>query len=147
MSQSPAANSPQELVQSAISKALELVISKGELSAQLPTEINLDRPKNRDHGDYATSIALALAKSAGMQPRAVAELIINSLTENNLLTDAGIAKVEIAGPGFINITLETATQGAVVVEILNHSKKFGHGSWLTGKKINLEFVNLVMAVG
>ena len=139
MSQSPAA--PQKLVQSAISKALEMVISKGELSAQLPSEINLDRPKNRDHGDYATSVALALAKSAGMQPRAVAELIIKSLTENNLLTDAGIAKVEIAGPGFINITLETATQGAVVVEILNSAKKFGHGSWLTGKKINLEFVS------
>ena len=139
MSQSPAA--PQLLVQSAISKALEMVISKGELSAQLPSEINLDRPKNRDHGDYATSVALALAKSAGMQPRAVAELIIKSLTENNLLIDAGIARVEIAGPGFINITLETATQGAVVVEILNQSKNFGHGIWLSGKKINLEFVS------
>ena len=145
MNQSPAANSAPMLVQTqvqgAIAKALEMVISKGELTATSPAEINLDRPKNRDHGDYATSVALALAKSAGMQPRAVAELIIKSLTENNLLTEAGIAKVEIAGPGFINITLDTATQGAVVVEILNSAKKFGHGNWLTGKKINLEFVS------
>ncbi len=145
MNQSPAANSAPMLVQTqvhgAIAKALEMVISKGELTATVPAEINLDRPKNRDHGDYATSVALALAKSAGMQPRAVAELIIKSLNENNLLTEAGIAKVEIAGPGFINITLDTATQGAVVVEILNRAKKFGHGNWLTGKKINLEFVS------
>ena len=139
MSQSPAA--PQTLVQSAISKALKMVIATGELTAQLPNEINLDRPKNRDHGDYATSIALALAKSAGMQPRAVAEIIINSLTKNNLLTDAGIAKVEIAGPGFINITLQTATQGAVVVEILKNAKRYGHGNWFSGKRINLEFVS------
>jgi arginyl-tRNA synthetase len=145
MNQSPAANSAPMLVQTqvqgAIAKALEMVISKGELTATAPAEINLDRPKNRDHGDYATSVALALAKSAGMQPRAVAELIIKSLSENNLLTEAGIAKVEIAGPGFINITLDTATQGAVVVDILTSAKKFGHGNWLTGKKINLEFVS------
>lgn len=141
MSQSPAANSPQKLVQNAINKALEIVISKGELTTQLPSEINLDRPKNREHGDYATSIALALAKSAGMQPRAVAELVSKTLTENNLLTEAGIAKIEIAGPGFINITLETAAQGAVVVEILNSGKKYGTGNWLTGMKINLEFVS------
>ena len=145
MNQSTAANSAPMLVQTqvqgAIAKALEMVIAKGELTATAPAEINLDRPKNRDHGDYATSVALALAKSAGMQPRAVAELIIKSLSENNLLTAAGIAKVEIAGPGFINITLDTATQGAVVVEILNGAKKFGHGNWLTGKKINLEFVS------
>ncbi|MEI7562141.1 MAG: arginine--tRNA ligase, partial [Actinomycetes bacterium] len=145
MSQSPAANSApmqvQALVQSAITEALKMVISKGELTASVPSEINLDRPKNRDHGDYATSIALALAKAAGMQPRAVAELIIKSLTENNLLTAAGIAKLEIAGPGFINITLETAAQGAVVTEILKNAKKFGHGNWLTDKKINLEFVS------
>jgi arginyl-tRNA synthetase len=145
MNQSSVANSAplqvQPLIQSAITQALKLVISKGELTASVPSEINLDRPKNRDHGDYATSVALALAKAAGMQPRAVAELIIKSLTENNLLTAAGIAKVEIAGPGFINITLETAAQGAVVTEILKNTKKFGHGTSLTGKKINLEFVS------
>ena len=101
----------------------------------------LDRPKNRDHGDYATSVALTLAKVANQQPRVIAEVIVKMLTNNNLLKDAGIAKVEIAGPGFINITLASASQGSVVMEVLTAGKKYGHSSLLSGKKINLEFVS------
>ena len=134
-------SSAQALVQSAIADALKRVIAAGEINAQLPSEINLDRPKNRDHGDYATSVALALAKSSGLAPRTVAQLIVNSLTDNDLLSKAGISKVEIAGPGFINITLNNASQAAVVIEILNKAKKFGNGEWLKGKKVNLEFVS------
>jgi arginyl-tRNA synthetase len=134
-------SSAQALVQSAIADALKRVIAAGEINAQLPSEINLDRPKNRDHGDYATSVALALAKSSGLAPRAVAQLIVKSLTDNDLLSKAGISKVEIAGPGFINITLNNASQAAVVIEILNKAKKFGNGEWLKGKKVNLEFVS------
>jgi arginyl-tRNA synthetase len=134
-------SSAQALVQSAIADALKRVIAAGEINAQLPSEINLDRPKNRDHGDYATSVALALAKSSGLAPRAVAQLIVKSLTDNDLLNKAGISKVEIAGPGFINITLNNASQAAVVIEILNKAKKFGNGEWLKGKKVNLEFVS------
>ena len=134
-------SSAQTLVQSAIADALKRVIAAGEINAQLPDEINLDRPKNREHGDYATSIALALAKSSGLTPRAVAELIVKSLIDNDLLSKAGISKVEIAGPGFINITLNNASQAAVVIEILNKGKKFGHGNWLNDKKVNLEFVS------
>ena len=134
-------SSAQALVQSAIADALKRVIAAGEINAQLPSEINLDRPKNRDHGDYATSVALALAKSSGLAPRAVAQLIVNSFTDNDLLSKAGISKVEIAGPGFINITLNNASQAAVVIEILNKAKKFGNGEWLKGKKVNLEFVS------
>jgi arginyl-tRNA synthetase len=134
-------SSAQALVQSAIADALKRVIAAGEISAQLPSEINLDRPKNREHGDYATSVALALAKSSGLAPRAVAQLIVKSLTDNDLLNKAGISKVEIAGPGFINITLNNASQAAVVIEILNKAKKFGNGDWLKGKKVNLEFVS------
>ena len=134
-------SSAQALVQSAIADALKRVIAAGEISAQLPSEINLDRPKNRDHGDYATSVALALAKSSGLAPRAVAQLIVKSLTDNDLLNKAGISKVEIAGPGFINITLNNASQAAVVIEILSKAKSFGNGDWLKGKKVNLEFVS------
>ena len=134
-------SSAQALVQSAIADALKRVIAAGEINAQLPSEINLDRPKNRDHGDYATSVALALAKSSGLAPHAVAQLIVKSLTDNDLLSKAGISKVEIAGPGFINITLNNASQAAVVIEILNKAKKFGNGEWLKGKKVNLEFVS------
>ena len=125
----------------AILKALESATKAGSLNAPIPTKIILDRPKNREHGDYATSIALTLAKTANLQPRTIAELIIKTLNDENLLTPAGISKVEIAGPGFINITLDVANQGSVVIDILRLKEKFGTSSVLSGKKINLEFVS------
>jgi len=125
----------------AILRALESATKSGSLIAQIPEQIILDRPKNREHGDYATSIALTLAKTANLQPRAIAEIITKTLNDENLLTPAGISKVEIAGPGFINITLEVANQGSVVSDILRLKKKFGTSSVLSGKKINLEFVS------
>ena len=135
------ADSAQSKVASALLKALEIAKSNGLLNCDLPSQITLDRPKNRDHGDYATSISLGLAKAANLQPRVIAEVIVKSLTDNKLLTAAGISKVEIAGPGFINITLESASQGAVVSQILTEGKKYGSGKSLAGKKINLEFVS------
>jgi len=135
------ADSVQSKVASAILNALELAEKTGLINCQLPEQIILDRPKNRDHGDYATSIALTLAKAANLQPRVIAEVIIKTLNENDLLVPAGISKVEIAGPGFINITLESASQGSVVIEILTAGKKYGQGQSLAGKKINLEFVS------
>jgi len=131
----------QSKVALAILSALELAEKTGLINCQLPEQIILDRPKNRDHGDYATSIALTLAKAANLQPRVIAEVIIKTLNENDLLVPAGISKVEIAGPGFINITLESASQGSVVIEILTAGKKYGQGQSLAGKKINLEFVS------
>ena len=135
------ADSVQSKVASAILNALGLAKKNGLINCQIPEQIILDRPKNRDHGDYATSIALTLAKAANLQPRVIAEVIIKTLNENNLLVPAGISKVEIAGPGFINITLESASQGSVVIEILTAGKNYGHGQSLAGKKINLEFVS------
>ncbi|MEY3756543.1 MAG: hypothetical protein RL356_815 [Actinomycetota bacterium] len=135
------ADSVQSKVAGAIVKALELAKSSGLLNCDTPSQLTLDRPKNRDHGDYATSIALVLAKSANQQPRAIAELISKTLTDNKLLAAAGISKVEIAGAGFINITLESASQGQVVVEILSAGKKYGSSNMLSGKNINLEFVS------
>jgi len=131
----------QSKVAEVLLKALEIAKNNGLLNCDLPSQITLDRPKNRDHGDYATSISLNLAKAANLQPRVIAEVIVKSLTDNNLLTGAGISKVEIAGPGFINITLESASQGAVVTQILTEGKKYGSGRSLAGKKINLEFVS------
>ena len=135
------ADSVQSKVALAILNALEIAEKTGLINCQIPEQIILDRPKNRDHGDYATSIALTLAKAANLQPRVIAEMIIKTLNENNLLVPAGISKVEIAGPGFINITLESASQGSVVIEILTAGKKYGQGQSLSGKKINLEFVS------
>ena len=135
------ADSVQSKVAAVILKALDIAKSEGQLPCEVPSQLTLDRPKNRDHGDYATSIALALAKDANMQPGVIAKVIVKTLTDNKLLTTAGISKVDIAGPGFINITLESASQGVVVTEILTAGKKFGTSNTLAGKKVNLEFVS------
>jgi arginyl-tRNA synthetase len=135
------ADSVQSKVAAVILKALEIAKNEGQLPCDVPSELTLDRPKNRDHGDYATSIALALSKSANLQPGVIAKVIVKTLADNKLLTPAGISKVDIAGPGFINITLESASQGVVVTEILTGGRKFGTSNLLAGKKINLEFVS------
>ena len=135
------ADSVQSKVAEAILKALEIATNSKLLACAIPTKLTLERPKNREHGDYATSVALSLAKQANLQPRVIAQVIIDTLTSNDLLRPAGVNKVEIAGPGFINITLETASQAAAVVKIISLGKKFGTGDLLAGKKINLEFVS------
>lgn len=123
-----------------LSEAIERVINDarkaGALIADAPESVPLERPKNREHGDYATSIALALAKSAGKPPREIAELIATGLRSLEI-----IDRVDIAGPGFINITLAKATQGAIVINILENNIKFGIGNELAGVKVNLEFIS------
>jgi len=125
-------------IQDSISAAIIEILqgAKGELNCDLPEAITLDRPKNRDHGDYATGIALALSKPSGKPPREIAELIKAGLANRPEIT-----KVDIAGPGFINITLAKASQGGVIAKILSDGKKFGHGKVLDGKSINLEFIS------
>jgi len=135
------ADSVQNSVASAIMKALEIAKKTDLLAVEIPAQITLERPKNRDHGDYASSIALILAKQAKLQPTHIAQVIIDCLSKNNLLTPSGISKVEIAGPGFINITLEGATHAAIISKIISLGKKYGNGESLAGKKINLEFVS------
>lgn len=135
------ADSVQSEVAAAIHKALEIAKKSNLLQCQIPAQIILERPKNRDHGDYATSIALTLAKQANLQPRVIAQVIIDSMNRNNLLTPAGISKTEIAGPGFINITLATASQAAIIPKIISAGKEYGSSNLLVGKKINLEFVS------
>jgi arginyl-tRNA synthetase len=118
---------------------LELVvaaISRGEITATAPDSITLDRPKNRDHGDYATSIALQLAKSAGKQPREVAEILQGAISKL-----PGVSSVDIAGPGFINITLNRSNQAELVRTILSAGKGYGSGTSLKGVAINLEFIS------
>ena len=125
-------------IQDSISAAIIEILqgAKSELNCDLPEAITLDRPKNRDHGDYATGIALALSKPSGKPPREIAELIKAGLANRPEIT-----KVDIAGPGFINITLAKASQGGVIAKILSDGKKFGHGKVLDGKSINLEFIS------
>ena len=125
-----------EQLEAAIKAALEQAINAGSLFGQIPASIKLERPKDRDHGDYATSIALQLAKPAGKNPRDVAQIICDLLAGTE-----GISKVDIAGPGFINITLNRANQAELVTTILKATKDYGKGKALAGVSINLEFIS------
>ncbi len=125
-----------EQLEAAIKAALERAFKAGSLSGQIPATIKLERPKDRDHGDYATSIALQLAKPAGKNPREVAQIICDLLAGTE-----GISNVDIAGPGFINITLNRADQAELVTTILKATKDYGKGSALAGVRINLEFIS------
>jgi arginyl-tRNA synthetase len=116
--------------------ALTAAVADGALSVAVPDEITIDRPRSREHGDYATPVALQLAKQAGVPPRQVAQALADRLRGA-----AGIASVEIAGPGFVNIRLETAAAGALVGEIVAAGESYGFGSDLAGMSINLEFVS------
>ena len=129
-----------EALAAAISAAIGAAIERGDLLGTIPVTIPLERPKNRDHGDYATSVALQLAKPAGMSPRAVAELL-----QADLLALDAVSAVEIAGPGFINITLNRSSQAELVRTILTAgdalANTYGVGSALDGVSINLEFIS------
>jgi len=125
-----------ELLESAIKAAIERALIAGSLSGHIPATIKLERPKDREHGDYATSIALQLAKTAGKNPRDIAQIICDQLAGTN-----GISKLDIAGPGFINITLNRANQAELVTTILKATKDYGKGNALAGVRINLEFIS------
>jgi arginyl-tRNA synthetase len=120
----------------AISAAIGAAIERGDLVGTIPVSIPLERPKNRDHGDYATSVALQLAKPAGKSPQAVAELL-----QSDLLDLPEVSAVDIAGPGFINITMNRSSQAELVSTILSSPSAYGTGNSLTGISINLEFIS------
>ncbi|WP_093860523.1 arginine--tRNA ligase [Streptomyces sp. TLI_053] len=126
---------PAELSQ-AVQAAVSAAVEAGELAVAVPEHVTIERPKNRDHGDYATNVALQLAKSAGKPPRAVAELLAERLRGIT-----GVTQVDIAGPGFMNITLDAATQGELARTIVEAGAAFGRNEALKGLKINLEFVS------
>jgi len=128
--------SQSQALAAAISAAIGAAIERGDLVGTIPVTIPLERPKNRDHGDYATSVALQLAKPAGMSPRAVAELL-----QSDLLALPEVTAVDIAGPGFINITLNRSSQAELVTTILSSPETFGTGNSLTGVSINVEFIS------
>ncbi|KFI69567.1 arginine--tRNA ligase [Bifidobacterium magnum] len=111
----------------------------GDLTDELIPSIDklaVMRPKDRAHGDWASNAAMQLAKKAGMKPRDLAQLFADRLAETE-----GIASVEVAGPGFINITLDSASAAVVVDEVLAQGESFGKNTHLGGKTLNLEFVS------
>jgi arginyl-tRNA synthetase len=121
----------------AIVRILAQLQAAGSLGdAQLPSEVVIERPKNRDHGDWATNVAMQLAGKFSLNPRAFAELVAPEISKLD-----GVEKAEIAGPGFMNITLSAAAAGELAKAIVEAGTSFGRGTDLAGVKLNLEFVS------
>jgi arginyl-tRNA synthetase len=125
-----------EQLEATLKEAISRAIQADALSGAVPDSIKLERPKERSHGDYATSIALQISKAMGRNPREVAQVIADQLIGID-----SINKVEIAGPGFINLTLNRASQAQLVETIVAAKDSFGQGKSLSGIKINLEFIS------
>jgi arginyl-tRNA synthetase len=126
---------PAEL-SAAVRAAVQAVVDAGDLVVPVPDEVKVERPKAKEHGDYATSVALQLAKPAGRPPRDVAELVAARLRDAD-----GVAAVDVAGPGFLNITLDDAAQGELARTVVTAGAAYGTGTSMAGEKVNLEFVS------
>ncbi|WP_164775207.1 arginine--tRNA ligase [Nocardioides pantholopis] len=127
-----------EQLSTAIVDALTTLSDEGAITLPdgVPTTVTVERPRQKGHGDYATNVALQLAKKAGKNPREFATLVQKRLEDAD-----GIAGVEIAGPGFLNITVEAGAQGQVALEILAAGERYGRNEALAGERINVEFIS------
>ncbi|WFP17675.1 arginine--tRNA ligase [Citricoccus muralis] len=126
---------PEEL-SAVIVACLQDAVSAGDITVDVPATVKVERPKNRDHGDWATNIALQLGKRAGMNPRDFAGALAERLTAQE-----GIESVDIAGPGFINITLAAGAAGQLARTIVEAGAAFGTNDTLRGETVNMEFVS------
>ena len=120
----------------AIRTALTQAVAAGELTVDVPDQVRVERPRNREHGDWSTNVSLQLAKGAGMPPREVATRLAARLAAVE-----GIKAVDVAGPGFLNITVEAASAGELAHTIVEAGQAYGRGDAEWGHRINLEFVS------
>ncbi|WP_216917216.1 arginine--tRNA ligase [Nocardia sp. NBC_01377] len=116
--------------------AAKVLAERGLDPQVLPDEVTVERPRNPEHGDYATNVALQVGKKAGANPRELAGWLAEALAAAD-----DIASAEVAGPGFLNIRLAAAAQGAIVTKVLAAGTAYGTGDALAGTAINLEFVS------
>ncbi len=117
-------------------QGLEALKQGGELDAELPTSINIDRARDKAHGDFATNAALVLSKAAGMKPRDLAEKLVAALPAS-----PEVSKVEIAGPGFINFFVDSGAARQVVDRVLEAGEAYGRSSVGAGQRVQVEFVS------
>jgi arginyl-tRNA synthetase len=116
--------------------ASDVLARRGLDAAALPDDVGVERPRNPEHGDYATNVALRTAKKAGVPPRDLAGWLADELATKN-----GIASAEIAGPGFINLRLAADAQGGILTDVLAGGASYGNGDEYAGRNVNLEFVS------
>ena len=128
---------PEQLA-AALHTLLTQAVADGDLAMEVPAEqaIRVERPRSREHGDWATNVALQLAKQAGVPPRQLAEQLAARLRGVD-----GVAAVDVAGPGFLNITLDAASAAELARTIVEAGDGYGRGSAAAGERINLEFVS------
>ena len=126
---------PDQLVV-AVTDIVASLAAEGRFTVTAMPEVRVERPKSREHGDYATNVALALAKQAGLPSRDLAALLAERLA-----LVPGVSAAEVAGPGFVNIRLETASQGAVARTAVLAGGSWGHGTSLAGRRVNVEFIS------
>ncbi len=127
---------PADLSAALLTVVSGIVTRRGGTAELTVDDVALERPRNRDHGDWASNIAMKLAKSLGANPRELAQEIADAAAEL-----AGVASVDVAGPGFINITLDAAAAGALAKTIVEQADAYGLGDLYRGVTINLEFVS------
>ncbi|MCP2289034.1 arginine--tRNA ligase [Nocardia amikacinitolerans] len=127
---------PADLADLLRSTAAKVLVERGLDPAVLPDEVNVERPRNPEHGDYATNVAMQVAKKAGTNPRELATWLADALSATE-----GVSSAEVAGPGFLNIRLAAAAQGAIVRKVLAAGATYGTADALAGRRINLEFVS------
>ncbi|MEO1880530.1 MAG: arginine--tRNA ligase [Methylococcales bacterium] len=126
----------KQKLKSLLLQAVERLQSEGVLDNNLTPQINIERSRDSSHGDYATNLALILAKPAKSNPRQLAEKIIALLPD-----DASVSKVVIAGPGFINFFIQGDSQSQVVRQIHDAGNQFGLSQIGAGSKVQVEFVS------
>ncbi len=126
---------PEALAQ-VIQHSIADLVAAGAMAVSVPEEVQVERPRAREHGDYATNVAMTMAKSAGRPPREVALAIAQALAEV-----PGIQDAQVAGPGFINIRLDSAAAGEVARQVVEQGPAYGRGTSLTGMVVNVEFIS------
>ncbi|MET9328891.1 arginine--tRNA ligase [Tsukamurella sp. NPDC003166] len=127
---------PADLSELLHATATTVLTERGLDASVLPGRVIVERPRNPEHGDYATNLAMQVAKKAGVNPRDLATWLADALG-----TADGIDEATIAGPGFLNIRLAADAQNQLIASILEQSGAFGHGKALDDALINLEFVS------
>ncbi|BBH64554.1 arginine--tRNA ligase [Actinoplanes sp. OR16] len=127
---------PANLADTVLSAARAVFETRGLDVAALPATTAVERPRNPEHGDYASTIALQVSKKVGVPPRELAAALAEELGRR-----PGIKSVEIAGPGFLNIRLDAGAAGALARDIVLAGSGYGRTDRLTGERINLEFVS------
>lgn len=127
-----------EQLSATVVDALSALVQRGDLTLAdgVPAQVTIERPRQKGHGDYATNVALQLAKKAGTNPRALGELLAEQLRAAD-----GVGAVEVAGPGFLNITVDAGAQGQVAAAIVADGATYGRTETLAGQKINVEFIS------